>query len=331
MTSCANGLGSAGAPAEDVPIAWDQAYLDATEAYERGDYATSAELARTAHSAARAATGADSWETGSMLSLLAAAQLALGNYPEAATAFEASLATLRRSPDPEAYADITTALANLGELYRQQGQLERALPYYEEAYRTSEENLGPDHADTAHALAALALIRHESGALEQAATDYDSALRRMADAGITPLEQVNVRANQADLLMRTGRQDEAQAALEEILATQLAHLPPGHPHLAYTLNALGVLADAQEHYEDALLLYQRALMIRRNALPDGHPAIARVLANMAGTHADMANIADARASYLQAISILQAAHGNDHPDIAEYEDALRELSTGSPP
>ena len=41
--------------------------------------------------------------------------------------------------------------------------------------------------------------------------------------------------------------------------------------------------------------------------------------------------ADARAGYSQAISILQTTHGNEHPDIAEYEDALRELSTGSPP
>lgn len=303
---------------------WDLAYAQAGQAYERGDYAEASRLARLAHASATATLGPDTSEAGAALGLHAAAELALGHFPEATAAFEASLATLQRTPDADP-ADLAAAMGNLGELHRQQGQLDRALPWLEESYRTSARAHGPAHADTAEALAALALVRHELDALPEAEQAYREALALMADAGVPALQRARVEANLADLLIRTDRFDEAARTLDQVLAAEQAALGPDHPDLAYTLNTQGTLADAQGRHEDALALYRRALAIRRAALPPEHPAIATVLANMAGSYADLGATADARDSYAQALRILRGAHGDDHPDVAALDAALREL------
>ncbi len=282
----------------------------AVAAYRLGEYARSAELAGKAHALAAATPAATDSDILGPLSLLAAAELALGRYAEAAASFEESIAILRRNQDSDP-ADIAAALNNRGELHRQQGQPVQAAPFFEEAHRTVEASLGPTHLVTTRALASLALVRQQMGALEQADRDYATALEHMASAGAPPLDRARVLANHADLLLRTDRSDDARIALDQALATEEAHLAPGHPELAYTLNTLGVAADAQERYEEALGFYQRALTIRTNALPEGHPALAVVLANMAGTQAAMGRTADARGGYERALAILLAAQGED--------------------
>jgi len=315
---------SADAPTASIPASWDLAYAQAHHAYERAAYADASEFARLAHSQATATLGPDTREAGAALSLHAAAELALGRFSEATAAFEASLATLRRTQDVDP-GDLVAAMGNLGELHRQQGQLDRALPWFEESYRTSASAYGPTHAETAEALAALALVRHQLDALPEAEQAYREALALMADAGIPALQRAKVQANLADLLARTDRFEEAGRMLDEVLATEQANLGPSHPDLAYTLNTQGTLADARGQHADALALYGRALDIRRNALPAGHPAIATVLANMAASHKDLGAIADARESYTLALAILREAHGDDHPDVAAIETALQAL------
>lgn len=324
IASCAHVDHTANSAADVAPVDWEQPYAQAIAAYEQAAYADASRLARTAHSLATAALGADTTEAGAALSLQAAAELALGHFPEATAAFESSLATLRRTPgaDPR---DMAAAMGNLGELHRQQGQLDRALPWYEEAYRTNAATYGPTHPETANALAALALVRHELGALPEAETAYREAMAIMTDAGAPPLQVAKVQANLADLFLRTDRFDEARRMLDGVLALELAHLGPGHPDLAYTLNSQGTVADAQGRHQDALALYQRALDIRRNALPAGHPSIATVLSNMAGAYRDLGAMTQARDSYSQAVAILREAHGDGHPDIADLEAALQAL------
>jgi Tfp pilus assembly protein PilF len=315
---------TANTAADATPVNWEQAYARAIEAYEQAAYADASRLARIAHSQATATIGAETTEAGAALSLQAASELALGHFTEATAAFESSLATLRRMPhaDPK---DMSAAMGNLGELHRQQGQLDRALPWYEESYRTNVSAYGPNHPETATALAALALVRHELDALPEAETAYREALAIMKDAGAPPLQVAKVQANLADLFLRTDRYDEAGRTLDGVLAVELAQLGPGHPDLAYTLNSLGTVADAQGRHGDALALYQRALDIRRNALPAGHPSIATVLSNMAGAYRDLGAMIEARDSYSQALAILRDAHGDEDPLVADLEAALQAL------
>lgn len=324
IASCTHVDHAAKTAADAVPVDWEQAYEQAIEAYEQAAYADASRLARIAHSQATASIGADTTEAGAALSLQAASELALGHFTEATAAFESSLATLRRTPDADP-KDMSAAMGNLGELHRQQGQLDRALPWFEESYRTNALAYGPTHPETAAALAALALARHELDALPEAEAAYREALAIMTDSGTPPLQVAKVQANLSDLLRRTDRFDEASRMLDGVLAVQLAHFEPGHPDLAYTLNSQGTVADSQGRHKDALALYQRALDIRRNALPAGHPSNATVLSNMAGVYRALGAMTEARASYSQAVAILRNAHGDEHPLVADLEAALQAL------
>ncbi|TKS53803.1 tetratricopeptide repeat protein [Luteimonas yindakuii] len=313
---------------------WERAHVAAVAAYQAGNYTQSAEHARLAHQAVVATLGPQTDEAAGVLSMLAAAELANGRHAEAAEGFEASLRILRAVDEPQA-RDITGALNNLGELYRQQDELDRALPYFEEAHATSEAAFGATAIESARTRASLAMIRHQLGHLDQAQRDYATALELMDVAGAAPGDKARVRANQADLLARMGDTAAARAALEDVLAIEEAHLPADHPNLAYTLNSLAVVADAQKQHAEALTFYERALAIRRATLPPEHPALAVILGNMAGTYADMGNTSEARARYVEAIRILRSGSGsgsgggggggNQHPDLQAYEAGLRAL------
>ena len=58
-------------------------------------------------------------------------------------------------------------------------------------------------------------------------------------------------------------------------------LEPEHPYVAYSLNNLAILYQAQGKYAQAEPLYQRSLAIREKTLGPEHPAVAKALANYA--------------------------------------------------
>lgn len=324
MVSCASTDEAAATSPTQAEERWYEAYALAVETYERAAYAEASAEARDAHAQASATFGPDSSEAGAALSLHAAAELALGHFPEATAAFEASLATLRRQADADP-GDLAAAVGNLGELYRQQGQLDRARPWIEESYRVSEDAYGRKHPKTAAALAALALIRHQMDELDQAEAAYVEALELLSAADAPLLQRTVVQSNLADLLINTDRLEEAAQMLDAILATEQSELGPDHPSLASTLNTQGTLAATRGRNEEALELYRRALAIRRVALPAGHPALGVVLSNMGVAYQELGDTAEARDSYAQALAILQAAHGPGHPDVANLATALKAL------
>jgi tetratricopeptide (TPR) repeat protein len=77
---------------------------------------------------------------------------------------------------------------------------------------------------------------------------------------------------------------QAERAYQAALATQRAHLPPHHPHIATSLNNLAALYRSKGEYDRALPLYEEALEMVREALPPGHPSIATSLNNLAALY-----------------------------------------------
>jgi tetratricopeptide (TPR) repeat protein len=312
-------------PTRGQPVADGGAdYSQAIAAYERADYAEAYRLAHVAQRRAASAFGAGSVEAGQALSMQGAASLALGRYDEAARAFEASIAILRQRPDADS-ADMAAAMGNLAELYREQGELERALSWADASHQVCASAFGDADPRTAAALAAVALVRHQMDDLPEAEDGYRAALHVLAAAGVPRLRRAKVESNLADLLVRTDRQAEAIRLLEDVLAVEEAELGRDHPDKAYTLNTLATLADSQGRYRDAIALYERALAIRRAALPSGHPGIANVLSNQAGTYAALGETDAARTAYLEALEIIEHARGRDHADAADIRAALEAL------
>ena len=78
-----------------------------------------------------------------------------------------------------------------------------------------------------------------------------------------------------------------------------------HPHIAFVLNDLGLLYEAQGRYAEAEPLFQRGLAIREAALGSNHPDLATSLENYAALlratqRAEQAAKLEARAKMIRA-------------------------------
>jgi serine/threonine protein kinase/phage tail protein X len=131
-----------------------------------------------------------------------------------------------------------------------------------------------------------------------------------------PLVEAGVRDTIGTTLQGLGRYDDAEPNLRKSLAIRRAALPAGHPDIAFGLNSLALLLQAQHKLAEAEPLYRESLQIRRAAHPAGHPDIATSLNNLAMLLKDQNKLTEAEPLYREALEILRAAHPAGHPDIA---------------
>ena len=121
------------------------------------------------------------------------------------------------------------------------------------------------------------------------------AIRATADKtaeDIREMEEDEAMTRRAlDLLSSPGKN-----AYEEALAIRRRALPEGHPHIATSLNNLGLLHQNRGDYGRAAPLYEEALAIRR-ALPEGHPDIANSLSTLGPLHQDGGGLGRAARRY----------------------------------
>ena len=110
-------------------------------------------------------------------------------------------------------------------------------------------------------------------------------------------------------------------------------LPPDHPHIAYSLNNLGVVQSALREYAAAKQSHEQALAIRRKSLPPDHPDIATSLNNLGAVQRELREYAAAKQSYQEALAIFRKSLPPDHPHIAQnlnnlgvVQSALREYA-----
>ncbi|MGE0643521.1 MAG: tetratricopeptide repeat protein [Nitrospira sp.] len=200
-----------------------------------------------------------------------------------------------------------SSLNNLGLVFHDQGQYERAQACYEEALLLWERAFGPIHEDAAVALHNLAEIYQEQGKLEQAEDYYGRSLsigERVFGPGHPKLA---VGYNGLGMLYRRqGRQVHAEASFH--LALTMAGNSEGAEvaDTAVILNNLASLYKEKELYAFAEPLYQRALNLRRTILGASHPGVAMSLNNLANLyHAQgLSELADRR--YREAFAVLEA-------------------------
>jgi tetratricopeptide (TPR) repeat protein len=170
-------------------------------------------------------------------------------------------------------AEIALSLNNIGSLSKSQGQLETALGYYQRALTLYEQVGNP---------ANIALSNHTLASLHLLQEQWQDATRLFLRA-LSLYEQMGsgFESNVADEL--------------EGLANCYSQLGPEHPHTATILNDLAGLYDAQGKYEQAELLYQRALVIYEQQLGPEHPHTQIIRGNYVTLLRTMGRDAEARA------------------------------------
>ena len=226
----------------------------------RNDYRTALPLAREALQLSRALDSGDSG-LAVALSNLAAAELAVGAYSEAAEHFAQGL-ELQRSLYGSGSPWLVTSLMNLGIARRQLEHFEAAADAYHEALEIQKRTLGEDNPTLFPTLFNLARLLQASERYPQALELYDQALAAR--------KQV-VRPDHPHLLLLEIRRQEIRIELGEVAsaATQLrlaldrwrqvldpaddTTLALGENILGHALGQLGANAEAARLLEESYL------------------------------------------------------------------------------
>jgi CHAT domain-containing protein/Tfp pilus assembly protein PilF len=206
-----------------------------------------------------------------------------------------------------------TVMHNLGFLYQQLGEYNKAEPIFLEALAIREKVLGPESTDVALSLNNLAQIYQDEGDYKHAEELYERAIRIKEKAyGLGRPEVVIEMNNLATLYKDAGELDKAEQTFKTVLPIFEKGYGAEDPKVATVLNNLASVYREKGDFAQATPLYERAIAIDKKA---NQLDYARDLNNMAVLAYEQNRSDDAAAAYAQALEIREKLLGNEHPDL----------------
>lgn len=95
-----------------------------------------------------------------------------------------------------------------------------------------------------------------------------------------------------------------------------------HPDIAWSLNNLGVIKQAQGKLDESEKYLREALAMRKEVLPENHPHIAQTLGNLGSLHFYRKEYDKAADLFFEVVEIQRAVYGPEHPNVAMYLNNL---------
>ena len=187
---------------------------------------------------------------------------------------------------------------------------------------------GPRHPDVAGALVELGLILEARDRLRDAARCHRRALDLVPtgtrDGELARLA-LRARVALAGIDRALGAYDEAGRAYAAALRDARRRFGPRDPMVAGILNNLGVLRKAEGRYEEAAVMYRRAV---ERLAPRDRAARATLAHNLGGIEHARGRFAHAEPHARRAVELRKALHGTSQPAVAADQVALAAILEG---
>jgi tetratricopeptide (TPR) repeat protein/tRNA A-37 threonylcarbamoyl transferase component Bud32 len=199
----------------------------------------------------------------------------------------------RTKPDPDlkVRTAVDRAAARIGGKFAKQPEVEAAI----------RDTIGQTYID-------LGLYREARDQFERARDLY----RQVQGAESPKTLRSQSRLGRSASLQ--GKNDEAEALLNEALQAQRRLLGPEHSDTLYSLTNLAAVYRTQGKYEQAAALQIQILAIRRRVLGAEAPATLLSMSNLANVYFDQGRYEQAQALDSQALEIRHRVLGPEHPD-----------------
>ncbi|PXV61765.1 serine/threonine protein kinase [Dyella jiangningensis] len=293
-------------------------YLLAKEADELGRVREATARLQGAVDAFEAGPQRDSPEAVQALAWLAGLDERLGESAKAIEVGEQDVALARRVLPGDSEA-LTEAVLNLGWIFEDAGQPQRAEPLLREALARKRSHLGNRHADVADTMTLLTGALVQLGRYGESEQLMRDALAIDAAAYTHPNAHTAWHMNDlAAVYMVEGRLDEAQAFYTQSIAIDEALKPASASQEAISLGNIakirfrqGAYAQAEAGMRDAIERRQRTLGVDYidNGRAYDHTYLAQML--IARGHLD-----EARTQVEDALAEARRRHRDAHPDTA---------------
>ena len=215
--------------------------------------------------------------------------------------------------DPKIQAEL---LYNLGGIYQQLGELEKADRVQSSALEKRKALFGPDSAEVAESLVAVGGVRADQARYDEA----DHLIREGLEMARRRLPSNHPSVGKAlyalgALQVDRGNYDEAIQVLEQ--AANIQSEPDGvQADLAMTLTSLANSHFYLGHYDKSEALNRRVLAMDRELYGGHHPNVAEDDINLGAIELERGNYKAAEELDRQALEIMQSFYGKNHPETA---------------
>jgi len=192
---------------------------------------------------------------------LAGAMLHRGKMAEALPMVEEALEIARKSSG-DGSVEAAQMYANVAEVHRVAGRLDRALPLYRKARFIYETALGKADTRVASILSQEGLILISDGKLTLAGQALERAVDILGQSCPSCVPEMSIAENNLGVLrLKQKRYAEADRLLTHVLALQEKYLTKPGREMADTLQNLSVVREKEQFHEDAVRLRNQATMI----------------------------------------------------------------------
>ncbi len=192
---------------------------------------------------------------------------------------------LERARKSTASADLICRFeTQLGRVYGEIGDLERAEAHYQAAVREMERVHGSAHVSTLFHRTGLALFYKSVGRYAEAAAQQRDVLEGFSRAyGPDHHRTIGARRNLGETYNRQGLYDLAEPLLVEAVEQLQERLGPDNAKTLYYQTTLAACYQGQRRYSDAVQLGQQILAGRERMLGPEHPKTLEAMHNLGAT------------------------------------------------
>lgn len=216
-------------------------------------------------------------------------------------------------------------MLTMGQIYRQLGFYEQALPLLEKALVIRQRERGED-LETVGYIDQLASLYHDLGSFAQAEPLFQRALDiRQRTLGNEHSHVAASLNNLAFLYRARGDVDRAEPLFRQALKIQQKNLGMESPQVANTLNNLGDLYRVQGEHSKAASILQYSIEVQERVLGNDHPDLADSLNNLAMVFHEQGDVSQAEPLYQRTLAIVERVLGDEHANVAISLNNLAEL------
>ena len=218
---------------------------------------------------------------------------------------------------------VASLALRLDWLFRDLGQLNKALDYNLKSLAICDAVLPAEHPDLAPSYNNLAATYGALGQHDKA-LDYNLKTLAICDA-VLPAEHPDLAPSYNNLAATYGALGQHDKALDynlKALAIREKVLPAEHPDLATSYNNLAATYGAMGQHDKALEYDLKALAIFEKVLPAEHPDLARSYSNLAATYGALGQHDKGLDYNLKALAIREKVLPVEHPELAQSYNNL---------
>ncbi len=209
---------------------------------------------------------------------------------------------------------IASIDSELGSVYRDLGNYEKAKQLFEKSIEIYKKNTSENHFGLAQALGRLGCVYSDQGEYEKAKQLLEQAIviYRKNDSENHPWFARTL-GWLGNVYREQGNYKKAKKLFEESLIIYKQNAYENHPWFAQALGRLGSIYREQCNYEKARKLLEESLVIYRKNSHENHPWFARALAWLGNIYKDQGNYEKAKQLLEESLVIYRKNSHENHP------------------